>query len=154
MYWPGSSARGAPPSCRREIERGDLGALGHLARTRRRARRASRRVRGPVSRRSFRADQDIGQLPVGRGPGRNHFVGGDLGAQHLADGAQQAGADDRVMRRLDLQRDMLVDDLRDQSAEGSSRSIFFAYISTLLASARGWSPLAWCAWLKKGRTSG
>ena len=65
----------------------------------------------------FGADQDVGQLTVGSPPGGHHFRCGDLVAQHFGDGSQQAGADNRVMFRENLQGDVLVDDLGHQVAQ-------------------------------------
>ncbi|EAU62135.1 hypothetical protein STIAU_4907 [Stigmatella aurantiaca DW4/3-1] len=62
-------------------------------------------------------NEQIGQLLVCGAPGGDHFIGGHLRAENLADGAQQARAHDGVMRRLDLQGHMLVDDLHHESAE-------------------------------------
>jgi hypothetical protein len=59
------------------------------------------------------ADQDVGQLARPR-PGVDDGIGGDLGAQHFADGAQQAVADHRVVLRQHLHGHVLVDDLRGQ----------------------------------------
>jgi hypothetical protein len=75
-------------------------------------------VPAPSGRRCrFGADQDVGQLTVGRAPGAHHLRRGDLVAQHFGNGAQQAGADDRVVLRQDLQGHVLVDDLRHQVAQ-------------------------------------
>jgi len=62
-------------------------------------------------------DQNVGQLLVGSAPGGQHFVSGDLGTQHLTDGAQQAGTHDGVVLRQHLQRHVLVDDLCWQVAQ-------------------------------------
>jgi len=67
--------------------------------------------------RGFRADQDVGQLPVRSAPGTHHLWCGDLFAEHFGNGAQQAGTDDRVMLWQNLQGDVFVDDLRHQIAQ-------------------------------------
>ncbi len=66
----------------------------------------------------FGADQQIGQLAIGCGPGVDHRIGGHLGAQHLANALQQGDAHQRIVIRLDLQGDVLVDDLLDQRSQG------------------------------------
>ena len=65
----------------------------------------------------FGTDQDIGQLVIGRTPGAEHLRGGDVAAQHLLNGPQQAAADNRVVLREDLQCNMLVDDSGHQIAQ-------------------------------------
>ena len=65
----------------------------------------------------FCTDQNVGQLAIGSGPGVNHFIGGHIGPQHLADGTQQVAAHNRVVLGQHLQGDVLVDDLRGQIAQ-------------------------------------
>ena len=104
---------------RAQVERGDDAALGLLARDAEGA-LATPAARGGLDRGIgllLGTDQQVGQLLIGRAPGVDHGIGRDLGAQHFADRAQQAGADDRVMLGLDLQRHMLVHDLRRQIAQ-------------------------------------
>jgi len=100
------------------MERGDLLALGDLARDAKAPGPAPATGSGGAGlvEALLGIDEDVGQLLVGGGPGVDHRVGGDLLAQHLADGPQQATADDRVMLGQDLQRDVLVDDLANQRA--------------------------------------
>ena len=102
-----------------QVEGGDLLALAHLAH------HAEGTPAAPAASRTFGggidlllgADQQVGQLAIGRGPGGDHRVGRHLGAEHLADGAQQAAADDRVVLGEDLQRHVLLHDLPNQRAE-------------------------------------
>ncbi len=54
---------------------------------------------------------------IGRRPGLDDGIGRDVRSQHLADGAQQAAADDGVLLRQHLQRHVLLHDLPDQRAE-------------------------------------
>ncbi|MNU69288.1 hypothetical protein D3C71_586710 [compost metagenome] len=56
-------------------------------------------------------------MTVSRTPRCNHFRGGDFFAQHFGNGAQQAGAYNRVVLRQNLQGHMFVDDLRHQVAQ-------------------------------------
>ena len=102
-----------------QIQRGDLGALRHLAadlETARTAPAAGRRRGGGVDV-FLGADQQIRELLVGGAPGLDHGVGRDVRPQHLADRPQQAAADDGVMLGQHLQRHMLLHDLPDQRAE-------------------------------------
>ena len=102
-----------------EIERSDFLAFLLLARHDERARAAPAAggFGAVVIDLFLQADQDVGQLTVGRAPGRQHLVGGDLGAQDFADRAQQAIADHRIVFRKNLQRDVLADDGADQIPE-------------------------------------
>ena len=56
-------------------------------------------------------------MPVRRAPRAHDFRRSDLVAEHFGDGTQQAGANNRVVLREDLQGDVLVDDLRHQIAQ-------------------------------------
>jgi len=82
-----------------QVKRGDLLALLDLARNAERARAtpASRRFGLGLVEAFFLADEQVGELLIGRRPGLDHRIGGDGLAKHLADGAQQAIADQRVM---------------------------------------------------------
>jgi len=66
---------------------------------------------------AFGADQDVGQLAVGRAPGFQHRVGRGFCTQHFANRLQQAGANHRIVFRLDLQRNVLGDDGIHQRAQ-------------------------------------
>ncbi len=115
--------RGKPenrPIIRRlQIERSDLGTFIHpvyqleLTRTA----PAANGFGFFVVDRALGTDQNIGQLLIRMGPGLQYFVSGNVASQHFGDGADQAGADDRVMLRQDLQSDVLVDDFRHQIAQ-------------------------------------
>jgi len=61
-------------------------------------------------------DQQVGQRLVGLAPGGQDLVGGGF-AQHLADGAQQALADDRVVLGQHAERGVLVDDARQRAGD-------------------------------------
>ncbi|MNF97308.1 hypothetical protein D3C84_801340 [compost metagenome] len=56
-------------------------------------------------------------MTVRRAPGAHHFRRGNLVTQHFGNRTQQAGADNRVVFREDLQRHVLVDDLGHQVAQ-------------------------------------
>ncbi len=104
---------------RLQVEGADLGALGHLLHQLEGTGTAPAAfgMGDVVIGLGLSSDQDVGQLGVGSGPGVDHRIGGNLGAQHLADRTQQAVAHDLVLVRLHLQRHMLVDDLRGQVAQ-------------------------------------
>ncbi len=88
-----------PVILRLQVKRGDLLALLDLARNAERARAtpASRRFGLGLVEVFFLADEQVGELLIGRRPGVDYRIGGDGLAKHLADGAQQAIADQRVM---------------------------------------------------------
>ena len=56
-------------------------------------------------------------MTVSRAPSRDHFRRRDFFAQDFGDCAQQAGADNRVVLRQNLQGHVLVDDLGHQVAQ-------------------------------------
>ncbi|MNO94376.1 hypothetical protein D3C76_859940 [compost metagenome] len=104
---------------RLQVEGGDFVAFLHLARDAeapRAAPAAGRRGALGVNR-FLGIDQHIGQLLIGRAPGVEHFLGGDFLAEYFANCPQQAGTNDGIVFRKNLQRHMLVDDLRHQRAE-------------------------------------
>ena len=80
-------------------------------------------------------DQQVGQLLVGRAPGFEDFVGGDLFAEDLADRPQQASADDRIVFGQHLQETCLFTTLATSGPSSCNWSMCLAYISTPLASA-------------------
>ncbi|MNS74914.1 hypothetical protein D3C72_1084030 [compost metagenome] len=96
----------------RQQEGRDLAAFHRLAAHGKvaRAAPAARRGRLRLVDAPFFAGQDVGQLAVGRAPGIDDRVAGDLCAQHFADRLQQAGTDQRIVLGADLQGHMLVDD--------------------------------------------
>ena len=104
---------------RLQVERADLGTLCHLLHQLEGACTAPAAfgMGNVVIGLGLGGDQDVGQLGIGSGPGVDHRIGGNLGAQYLADGAQQACAHDLVLAGLHLQGHMLVDDLRGQVAQ-------------------------------------
>ncbi len=105
---------------RLQVKGGDLCAFDGLARNAKTPRPppASIRLGLGLVEILLLTDKDVGELLIGGAPGVDHGVGSDLVAEHFADRPQQAGANQRVMLGQYLQRDMLVDDLSDQRAEG------------------------------------
>ena len=63
-------------------------------------------------------DEDIGQEPVGLGPGGGHLLG-DGFAQDVLHRDQKVLADDRIMLRTDAQRAVLLRDQLDRRPEGA-----------------------------------
>nr|GEU28290.1 hypothetical protein [Tanacetum cinerariifolium] len=95
-----------------QVERRDLIALHHLARDPEGAGATPAAGRGRllVVDGRLRPHQQVGQLLVRGAPGRQHGVGGDLGAKHVAYGLQQPRSHQRVVFRQNLQRHVLLDD--------------------------------------------
>ena len=104
---------------RAEIKRCDFRALLNAGRELEltTATPAARRCGFLVVDRRFGANQDIGQLTVRSPPGGQHLGRCNVTAQHFFDSTQQAGADNRVMLRQDLQGHVLVNDLGHQIAQ-------------------------------------
>ncbi len=103
-----------------QVERGDLLTLPDLARDTEPARTtpAAGSFGLGLIEPFLLADEQVGELLVGRRPGIDHRIGGDRLAKDLADGPQQAATDQWVVLGQHLQGDVLVDDLCHQRAEG------------------------------------
>ena len=104
---------------RGEVEGDDLVALLHALDQQERPRTppAAGRLGFFVVDGRFGADQNVRQLAVGRAPGTHDLGGGNLAAQHFGNSPQQAGPNDGVMLRQNLQGHVLVDDLGHQVAQ-------------------------------------